>query len=429
MSRPSLSRREATQRAEWTRFQDGEFEMLSLGSGRKARANHSAKTPTKDEIRLAVTIEDIDDVQADKDSADEVQEDLEDSGSNGDVGSSKSSFDDVTVCRKNSGEGVFSTRVTSGKDIFAAAAEPPPLRRLRNTSSALFDAAQSIGFPRLVRLRPPVESEDEGLPQPPLKAFFAARKHRQKVITSNTREQTRRSIRQQVAQSISKPPKLNMQHFNDQPYTLPVNFVPGSSEARQWIARMCDVYAYKRDSHARYQQEIKDILTSVVGRPASARITASRDYKRIVWLQEQLRLLLKDITAFMASFPQYIDLHEAACDAAERQAKENIEHFTFCLTILQDHYEKHGRTFAGVDQKVANWNDGFKFLQAESPWEHPEMHTWEGWVWESWDPELSKNGMHAQVEIAQDASGNGNDISESLVDDLGKMMSNMVIGV
>ena len=426
MSLPPLSRREATQRAEWTRFQNGEFEMLNLESGCKGKASHSAETPTNDELRSAMTMEKSHEVQFDNDSADEV---LQEDGSNRDVGSSKSSFDDVSVCRKDSGVGIYEARVASGKDIFATAAEHPPSRRLRKASAAISHAAQSIGFPTLVRLRPPVESEDESIPQPALKAFIAARKHQRSVITPNTREQTKPAICQQMAQPKPKLPKPNMQHFDDQPYTPPVSFVPGSSEARQWIGRMCDKYAYKRDSYARYEQEIKDILASVVGRPATARVTATREYKRIVWLQEQLHILLSDITDFMASFPQYIDLHEAACDAAERQAKENAEHFTFCLSILQDHYEKYGQTFTGVDQKVANWNDGFKYLQAESPWEHPETHTWEGWVWESWDPELFKNGMNAQGEIARDAGGDGNDLSESLVDDLGKMMSNMVIGV
>lgn len=405
--------------------------MLNLGNGRKAEARHTAETPINDELGLAVTME-IDDVQVDNDSADEVlQEDLKDLGSNRDDGSSKTSFEDVSVCRKDSGVEVYSTRIASGKDLFATAAKYSPSRRLRNATVAPFDTTQSIGFPTLVRLRPPVESEDESIPQPALKAFIAARKHRRRVITPNTREQKRRAICQQMAQPIARLSKPNMQPFDDQPYAPPVSFIPGSGEACQWIGRMCDKYAYKRELYARYEQEMKDILASVVGRPATAPITATREYKRIVWLQEQLLLLFSDITAFMASFPKYIDLHEAACDVAERQAKENAEHFTFCLSILQDHYEKYGQTITGVDQKVANWNDGFKFLQAESPWEHPETHTWEGWVWESWDPQLFKNGVNAQVEIAQDAAGNGvgNDMSESLVDDLGEMMSNMVIGV
>lgn len=427
MSHPRLSERGEAYPSEWSRFQDGEFEMLDVGRGHTNRVGGSIERSLKD--RFVTTREAI--VSGDDSEDDLLQEGLKDLGSNRDVGSSKSSLDDIPACHIDSG-GFYSSRVASGKDIFATAASTSHPRRLRKVGPAFFQAVQSAGSQAPGLIRPPVESEDESIPRPALKEFIKARRHRRRVVTPNTREVKKRAVEELMAKSLDTSfelPRIFSAHFDKSSYSPPTEFIPGSVEAARWISRTQLQYKYKQDLYTKFEQETQSILEACPRRSPGSRITTTRQYKRVVWLQEQIRLLSNDISAFDASFPDYLAHHKFAIAVQQRQAQEDADHFTFCLSILQDHYEKYGQTYAGVNEKVARWNDGFKFLQAESPWEHPETHTWEGWVWESWDPELFRNGLDAQVKIAQVAGGNGDDMSESLVDDLGEMMSNMVIGV
>lgn len=429
MSHPRLSERGEAYLSEWSRFQDGEFEMLDVGRGHTDRVGGSIGRSMKD--RFEVTTREVI-VSGDDSEDDMLQEGLKDLGSNRDIGSSKSSLNDIPACRIDSGVGFYSSRVASGKDIFATAASPSHPRRLRKASAAFFQAVQSAGSQAPAPIRPPVESEDESIPQPALKEFIKARRHRRRVVTPSTREAKKRAFRELMPKNPDTSfelPRIFSAHFDKSSYSPPTEFIPGSVEAARWISRTQLQYKCKRDLYTKFEQEIQNILEACPRRFRGSRITTTRQYKRVVWLQEQIRLLSNDISAFDASSQDYLAQHKFALAAQQRQAQEDADHFTFCLSILQDHYEKYGQTSAGVDEKIARWNDGFKFLQAESPWEHPETHTWEGWVWESWDPELFRNGLDAQVEIAQVAGGDGDDMSESLVDDLGEMMSHMVIGV
>lgn len=401
--------------------------MLDVGRGRAKRPRRSIGRSLND--RIEVTARELI-VSGDNSEDDMLHQSLNDLGSIRDIGSSKSSLDDIPACRKDSGVGFYCSRVASGEDIFAAAATPSHLRRPRKASAAFCQAVQSVGSQPLAPIRPPVESEDESIPQPALKGFIKARRYRRRVITPCTRETKKHALRELMAKNqdtLFELPSV-CSGISDKPsYAAPDDLVPGSVEAARWISRRQLQYKYKRDQCTKFEQEIRNILEDCPRRSRGSRITTSRQYKRVVSLQEQLRLLSADISAFDQSFPDYLKRHEFALATAQRQAQEDAEHFIFCLSILQSHYEKYGETYAGIDEKVARWNDGFKFLQAESPWEHPETHTWEGWVWESWNPELFNNGLGVQAEIAQVTDGN--DMSDSLVDDLGKMMSNMVIGV
>lgn len=429
MNRPRLSERGGVYSSERSHFQDGEFRMLDVGRGRTKRAGGSIERSLKDPFE--VTGRELI-VSGENSEDDMLQEGLKDLGRNRDIGSSKSFLDDVPACRKDSGVGFYNSRVASGKDIFATADTPSHPKRLRKASAVFFDAVKSADPPKLDLARSPVESEDESIPQPALKEFIKARRHRRSVITPNTRDAKKCALGDLMAKNpdtLPELPQLFSAQFDKSSYSPPADFNPGCVEAARWISQTQLQYKFKRDLYTKFEQDIRSILEECPRRTGGSRINTTRQYKRVVWLQEQLRLLATDISAFDASFPDYAASHQLALAAQQRQAKEDAEHFTFCLWILQDHYEKYGKTYAGVNEKVARWNDGFKFLRAESPWEHPETHTWEGWLWESWDPKLFRNGLDAQVEIAQVADAGEDDISESLVDDLGKMMSNMVIGV